>query len=575
MIPSSDFTVPTSNVSPYTPETLSDPFDNGEKEGKNGGRRGVFGHRVQNKYHVNNNPIGTTLAATETAQSPAASALSGPSREDPLRVPNAQPSQLQPFPQSQEPLPTPRLLETRRHHRVDSKLSDISAPNSPSPVLMNRGANRDLLLSPRSQGSQLRSSARKNVGDGETVYTQSLLLGFAFMAIWSPQNIMAPNLTAMAQDFGFNPSQRDLYLGAYIALATGVLSLPISAGIGILTDMWNRKYLFCATVACGGLASLATGMSRSYTWLFFSRLINGGCMSGSVPIAFSLLGDLFDTNERNAASSGLTAMMGLGIISGQVYAGMVGPSLGWWEPFYVSCILTLVAAFLVLLFVKEPIRGGKEQVLQDMLRQGTKYERKLDWVGFLHAMRHNRSNVILMWQGFFSSIPWGIIFVFLNDYLSVNRGFSVQDATLLVAVFGVGCACGGVIGGYWGQILQSRNRSYLPLFMSVTTFIGIVPFLLLLDSTFTHAGFLAITYSFLGGCIESLPSVNVRPCLINVNPPETRGAALTAANLIINVARGVGPSFITLMSAAFGANRQISFNVTVSILPTSLHLPSV
>jgi len=253
---------------------------------------------------------------------------------------------------------------------------------------------------------------------------------------------------------------------------------------------------------------------------------------------------------------------------GQVYAGMVGPSYGWWEPFYVSCIVTLTAATLVLFFVREPIRGGKEEVLQDMLRQGTKYDRKLSWKGFIHAMRHNRSNVILMWQGFFSSIPWGIIFVFLNDYLSVNRGMSVQDATMLVAVFGIGCACGGVLGGYWGQQLQSRNRSLLPLFMSFTTFIGIVPFLFLLDSKFNYAGVLAITYSFLGGCIESLPSVNVRPCLINVNPPETRGAALTAANLIINVARGVGPSFITIMQAIWGADRQVSFNVTLAFFWT-------
>ena len=67
----------------------------------------------------------------------------------------------------------------------------------------------------------------------------------------------------------------------------------------------------------------------------------------------------------------------------------------------------------------------------------------------------------------------------------------------------------------------------------------------------------------MGGLIASLPSVNVRPCIINVNPPETRGAALTAANLIINLARGAGPSCITLMGAIWGVNRQFSFNVTV------------
>jgi translation initiation factor 4G len=257
-------------------------------------------------------------------------------------------------------------------------------------------------------------------------------------------------------------------------------------------------------------------------------------------------------------------MMGCGIIAGQVYAGVVGSTLGWPHAFYISSLWTLLAATLVFMFVQEPERGGKEKVLQDMISQGTRYEKKLSWEGFFHAMRHNKSNVILMWQGFFSSVPWGIIFVFLNDYLSQERGFSVPDATFLVLVFGLGCAAGGVLGGWWGQVIMHKNRSYLPLFMALTTFLGIFPFLALLNGSFTNAhGFAAVFFSFMGGLIASLPSVNVRPCIINVNPPETRGAALTAANLIINLARGAGPSCITLMGAIWGVNRQFSFNVTV------------
>lgn len=385
------------------------------------------------------------------------------------------------------------------------------------------------------------------------------------MAIWSPQNCMAPNLTQMAADFEFSDKERDFYLGSVLALATGVLSLPISAGIGILADVYNRKYLFCGTVAMGGLSALLTGSCRTYRWLFVARLLNGSFMSGSVPVAFSLLGDLFDTNERNAASSGLTAMMGLGIISGQVYAGVVGSSEGWSHAFYVSSGITLVTAVLVFWLVREPIRGGKEEVLQDMLRHGTRYERKLTWKAFVTTMRNNESNMIIMWQGFFSSIPWGIIFVFLNDYLSQERGFSVPDATYLVAVFGIGCAVGGILGGYWGGMFQAWNRTYLPLFMSGTTFLGIFPFLGLLNGRFTNAhGYQAVGYAFFGGFVASLPSVCVRPCLINVNPPETRGAALTAANLIIQLARGAGPSSITLLGAILKVDRQHSFNITVS-----------
>lgn len=423
-------------------------------------------------------------------------------------------------------------------------------------------------------GISRRESSQSSTENGaeylhETLHAQSLLLAIAFLLVWSPQNLMAPNLTQMADYFHFNDNQRDVYLGANIAFATGVLSLPVSALIGFVADVVpSRKKLYALTVFVGGVSSLCTGWSRTYPQLYAARFVNGGCMSGSVPIAFSLLGDLFDAKDRNAASSGLTAMMGAGIILGQVYAGTVGDRLGWKHPFYLSGASTVVSALLVLRFVKEPVRGGKEKVLQDMLKRGTKYERKLTVKGFLHAMRHNASNVIIMWQGFFSSVPWGIIFTFLNDYLSQERGLSVPDATVLVFWFGIGCALGGVLGGYLGQVTTQMNRSYMPLFMAFTTFLGIAPFLGLLNGNFHSANLISSFYAFAGGSIASLPSVNVRPCLINVNPPETRGAALTAANLIINFARGAGPSFITVTGAIWDVSRQFSFNLTLIVFWT-------
>jgi len=146
----------------------------------------------------------------------------------------------------------------------------------------------------------------------ETVHAQSLLLGLCFMAIWSPNNIMAPNLTRIATFYGMTETERDLYLGSFLALATGVLGFPISAAIGVMTDFYPRKYLFVGTAFGGAMASAATGLSPTYPWLLLARFFSGGFMSASVSVAFSLMGDLFATEERNAASSGLTAMMGLG-----------------------------------------------------------------------------------------------------------------------------------------------------------------------------------------------------------------------------------------------------------------------
>ena len=373
---------------------------------------------------------------------------------------------------------------------------------------------------------------------------------------------MAPNLTQIAEYFHFSPSQRDVFLGANIAFATGVLSLPVSALIGFVADVLpSRKTLYAITVAMGGLASIATGLATNYTTLYIARFVCGGCMAGTTPIAFSLLGDFFDASERNAASSGLTAAMGGGIIIGQLYSGMMGPKLGWSYPFYVCGAVAVVSAVLVQIFVSDPIRGGKEQILQDLMKSGRSYDRKLTLEGFWHAMRKNTSNFLLMVQGFFTSVPWGIIFTFLNDYLSQECGLSVQDATFLVLVFGVGSALGGIAGGWAGQATTRIHTSYMPLFMAISTFFGIFPFVGLLNGTYHSASFVPCTYAFMGGLIANLPSVSVRPALINVNLPETRGATLTAANLVVNLARGTGPVMLTSLSAVMGWSRKGSFEV--------------
>lgn len=443
-------------------------------------------------------------------------------------------------------------------HKTQTALA--GNPETPSSSISPLQQNGSLNL--------LKSAASKKKRPHETRHAQSLLLGLAFCAVWSSSNIMAPNLTEIASTFGWtDAADRDLYLGSYCALATGVLSFPIAAAIGVAVDLTkHRQRLFVATVAGNALATAAAAAARSYRQFIVARLFTGGFMAGSVPVAFSFLGDLFSADERNAASSGLTACMGLGILSGQVYAGS---NLGndWRHVFWVSSCFSLCCAFLCGCLVSEPIRGGKEAILQDMFQKtGKRYDRKLTWSGFIHAIRHNTSNRILLWQGFFSNLPWGIIFVFLNDYLSQERGFSVPDATFLILVFAAGSAVGGILGGYIGQVVHSIKRSYLPLFMAVTTAAGIIPLYGLINSHFTKARSVeGLLWSFSSGVIASLPAVSVRPCLLNVNPPETRGATLTAANLLITLGRGIGPSCITVLSVGYGASRKVAFNITVCV----------
>lgn len=449
----------------------------------------------------------------------------------------------------------PRIVPTKQYADYDDYYDDIVEEKNCNDLCKTADPElRDLL--PKNHPSRQHFS--------QSTHAQALLVGLAFMVVWLPNNAMAPNLTQMAEYYGMNDAERDLYLGSYCALALGVFCLPISGLIGFCADFHSRKDLFIACCGLGALMSAWTGWAPNYWSLFLSRLFSGGIMSGSVPVAFSFMGDLFSKEERNAASSGMTSMMGLGILLGQLYAGEIGPSAGWQHPFFVSAYIQLGMAIVVALWVDEPVRGGKEAALKELLKSGKKYEKQLTMQGFIHEMTKNASMWILIWQGFVTSLPWGICFVFLNDYLSQEKGFSVEEATFLVLLFGLGSAVGGISGGVFGQMFMRGNRANLPLYMAASTFVGIIPFLLLLNSDYPdHNGYRAKLYSVLGGLIANLPSVNIRPCIINVNPPESRGAALTTANLFVTLGRGIGPSFVTIFGSIFDASRQTSFNVSL------------
>ena len=121
-----------------------------------------------------------------------------------------------------------------------------------------------------------------------------------------------------------------------LALTGSVLSLPVAAALGFASDVVaDRRVLFAATVLAGGAASVATGLATTYPQLLVSRFVGGSAMAGAVPVVFSLLGDWFEDANRNAASAGFSAMMGAGMLLGQVYAGLTGPqpqlapSLAW------------------------------------------------------------------------------------------------------------------------------------------------------------------------------------------------------------------------------------------------------
>ncbi len=124
----------------------------------------------------------------------------------------------------------------------------------------------------------------------------------------------------------------------------------------------------CGSV--GEIPCFLTAFAQDYTQLLVLRIFSGIGLGGTVPIVFSFLGDLFTDQQRPASQAWWQAFTSLGILVGMLVAGFLGPALGWRIPFILVSAPNFLLLLLMVLFGKEPKRGGGEQEIKDLILKG-------------------------------------------------------------------------------------------------------------------------------------------------------------------------------------------------------------
>jgi len=300
----------------------------------------------------------------------------------------------------------------------------------------------------------------------------ALLFALSFF-LFADQNLMGPNLTQIADDFGFNSIQRDVKLGGEISLVFWLIGGIVTLFFGYLTDIISRKKLLIVAILFGEIPCLLTGYVENYSQFFWLRALTGIGIGAIIPITYSLIGDYFPASRRSAITGYLGLIVGLGIAGGQLLAGMTGPILGWKMCFVIVAAPNFFVLFLYILFGTEPERGQSDISNTKV----TAINRNS-----LKKMLSKKTNILVFLQGMAGTVPWAVFFVYLADYLAQDIGYSVQIATLVVSVIGLSAMIGGFIGGLIGNKLYNMNPKYQPLLSALCTFIGMIPTAFLINN---------------------------------------------------------------------------------------------
>jgi MFS family permease len=384
-----------------------------------------------------------------------------------------------------------------------------------------------------------------------------LLFGMSFF-LFADQNLMGPNLTQIADDFGFNAIERDVKLGGEISLVFWLIGGFVTLFFGYFTDTVSRKKLLIMAILIGEIPCLLTGFVETYTQFFWLRALTGIGIGAIIPITYSLIGDYFPANKRSSATAYLGLVVGLGIASGQLLAGMTGPIWGWKISFIIVATPNFLILLLYLFWGTEPRRGQSDSSLSEISQ--------IDYY-VIKQMFSNKTNLLVFAQGIAGTVPWAVFFVFLVDYLAQDIGYSIQAATLVVSVIGLSAMTGGFVGGLIGNYLYNINPKYQPLLAGICTFIGMIPTALLINLEPVQGTDPSILYPILLGIFSgffiTVTAPNMKAILMNINPPNIRGSAFALYNLADDLGRGFGPFIISVFILQFG--RQWGFNLANGI----------
>ena len=129
---------------------------------------------------------------------------------------------------------------------------------------------------------------------------------------------------------------------AYLLAST--VTVPLYAR---LADMRGRKPVFLAGLALFVGGSMLCGFAGTMTQLILFRTIQGLGAGAVQPIAFTIVGDVFESEQRARIQGLFSGVWGAAAVVGPALGSIITTTVGWRWVFFVNAPVGLAAAFLI------------------------------------------------------------------------------------------------------------------------------------------------------------------------------------------------------------------------------------
>jgi MFS family permease len=383
------------------------------------------------------------------------------------------------------------------------------------------------------------------------------------------RNIITLLVGPIKQHFGLSDVQMSLLIGAAFSVPFGVLSIPLGWAI----DRFERRPIVAAGIAVWSLATMATGIARTYLELFIARCCVGAGDATLAPANSSLLSDLFPRQKlalpMALASMGFKAGQGAALIVGGMLTlwlvptfvydvPLLGELKGWQLIFVVVGLPGLL--FIPLIYsVREPLRRGVDP---DRAKDEASYG---DYIRFVRGHPRffvgHHLGVLLLITMAYTVIAW------MPSYLTRVHGWSENMAgSYLGTAFLLGPLLGMPLHGAAADWLFRRGMKDAHLRYPVVAVMLAAPVGVLALSVGSPqaAVLLAGLYTFIISGYVSLPLT----ALVGITPSRLRGKAAAILGLAcVTTGTLIGPLLVGLLTdRLFNDPEMVGYSIMICIV---------
>ncbi|MGM0844415.1 MAG: MDR family MFS transporter [Bacillota bacterium] len=131
---------------------------------------------------------------------------------------------------------------------------------------------------------------------------------------------------------------------------------------GKLSDLFGRKPIITFGIIIFMAGSILCGFSQSMEQLILFRLIQGFGAGAVLPMATTIVGDIYNREERAKIQGYLSSVWGISAVSGPAIGGLLVEHVSWHYVFWINIPLGVMSITALWLFLHEDVKKEKHQI---------------------------------------------------------------------------------------------------------------------------------------------------------------------------------------------------------------------